>query len=92
MGASVCVPIPEGDKGRGDLQNSLAIVVSGIEDRFYKLGTFNGLLKQVYTRSQFTVCPRPLMGVEDIPEQETALRSPATAQLSGSGQGFVKCV
>ena len=57
VGASVRVPIPEVDKGRGDLRNILIIVVSVTDERFYKLGTTNG--KQLYTRSQFTVCPRP---------------------------------
>ena len=36
--------------------------------------------------------PKTTNGVEDVPEQETALRSAATAQSSGSGQGFIKCV
>ena len=54
VGASVRVPIPEVTKRRGELRNILAIVMSVTEDGFYKLGTTNRLLKQLYTRSQYT--------------------------------------
>ncbi|XP_046683489.1 uncharacterized protein LOC124369516 [Homalodisca vitripennis] len=147
-GVTVRVPIPDVDKGRGDLRNILAVVMDTTEDGFYKLGTANGVLKQLYARSQFTVCQKSLvrlelpgtpndcataeidryiaepplpregdplswwriheavypnlsrlvkinMGfvvrVEDVPDQETGLRTVATAQSTGSGQGFVRC-
>jgi hypothetical protein len=90
-GVTVRVPIPDVDKGRGDLRNILAVVMDTTEDGFYKLGTANGVLKQLYARSQFTVCKKSLVRVEDVPDQETGLRTVATAQSTGSGQGFVRC-
>ncbi|XP_022194657.2 KRAB-A domain-containing protein 2-like [Nilaparvata lugens] len=90
-GSTVCVPIPEVDKGKGDLRNVLAVVMEVTEDGFYKLGTKNGILKQLYSRSQFTVCKNNFIRAEDVPELKTGLCSAANAQSCGSGQGFVKC-
>lgn len=90
-GVTIRVPIPDVDRGKGDLRNILAVVMDVTEDGFYKIGTANGVLKQLYARSQFTVCKKRLMSVEDVPDQETGLRTAAAAQSCGSGQGFVKC-
>ncbi|XP_074040062.1 uncharacterized protein [Leptinotarsa decemlineata] len=89
-GVTIRVPIPDVDKGRGDLRNILAVVMDTTEDGFYKLGTANGVLKQLYAGSQFTVCTKSLVRVEDVPDQETGLRTVATAQSTGSGQGFTQ--
>lgn len=43
--------IPDFDKGRGDSHNPLAVFMSVIEDGLYRLGTFEGFLKQLYVRS-----------------------------------------
>jgi hypothetical protein len=56
VGSTVRVPIPDVDKGRGDSRNILAIVMNVTEDGFYRIGTTQGILKQLYAISQFTVC------------------------------------
>ncbi|XP_068229593.1 uncharacterized protein [Palaemon carinicauda] len=92
LGASVQVPIPDVDKGRGDLRNLLAVVMSMTEDGFYRPGTAQGILKQLYARSEFTVCPKDFMKAEDVPDLEIAFQSAATSLSTGSGQGFVRCM
>ena len=51
-----------------------------------------GILKQLYARSQFTTCSENLISLSDIPqEKQISLRSAATEQSIGNGQGFFKC-
>ena len=92
LGDTVRVPIPDVDKGRGDPRNVLAVVMNVTEDGFYRLGTERGILNQLYARSQFSVCQKGLLKVEDVPGHEIPLRSAATAQSTGTGQGFLRCM
>jgi len=51
-----------------------------------------GVLKQLYARSQFTVCQQNFVALEEVNhEKELGLRSIATQEATGSGQGFIKC-
>ncbi|GFO14781.1 integrase core domain protein [Plakobranchus ocellatus] len=88
--AIVRVPIPDVDKGRGDSRNLFAVVLNMTEDGFYHLGTDQGVLKQLYARAEFTVCPKEQMKAEDVPDNEIALRSAPTYKFTGSDQGFVR--
>ncbi|GBL62597.1 hypothetical protein AVEN_148756-1 [Araneus ventricosus] len=92
LGTTVRVPIPDVDKRRCDSRNILEVAMSVIEDGFYRLGISEGILKQLYPRSQFTLCPKNWLRIEDIPDHEIPLWSVAIAQSSGSGQGFSKCM
>lgn len=58
------------------------------EDGLYRIVSPEGILNQVYMRSQFTLCPKNLLRIEHIPDNETPLLSVAIAQFSRSGQGF----
>ncbi|GBL80573.1 hypothetical protein AVEN_225263-1 [Araneus ventricosus] len=92
LGTTVRVHIADVDKGLDDSSNILAVETSVTEDGFYRLGTSEEILKQLYARSQFTLCPKNLLRIEDIPDHEISLRSVAISQSNGSGQGFVKCM
>ncbi|GFS77462.1 zinc finger protein 596 [Trichonephila clavipes] len=59
------------------------------KDCFSRLGTFEGILKQVYAKSQFT-CPKNLLRIKDIPDHEIPLLLVAIPHSNGSGEGFVK--
>ncbi|KAL4123274.1 hypothetical protein QTP88_015474 [Uroleucon formosanum] len=39
VGATVRVPVPDVDKGRGDARNILAVVIEVTVDGYYRLGT-----------------------------------------------------
>lgn len=92
IGSTVRIKVPDVDHGRGDPRSVLAVVLDVTEDNFYKLGTRNGIIKQLYTRSEFSVCDEKLIFLEEIPsDKEVSLRTVATAQSTGTGQGFAKC-
>ncbi|XP_043491623.1 KRAB-A domain-containing protein 2-like [Polistes fuscatus] len=92
LGTNVQVPIPDDDKGeRSDSCDILAVVMNVTENGFYRLGTSKGILKEEYARSQFTLCTKNLLRIEDIPNHEISLQSVAIDQFSGSSQEFVKC-
>ena len=67
VGQNVTVPIPDVDKGKGDLRNIIAVVLNRSEDELYKLGTRDGILKKLYSRSEFDVCKQLFLDVKDIP-------------------------
>jgi hypothetical protein len=52
VGKNILIPIPMVDRGKGDPQNLLAVVLSR-EEHGYKLGTKSGVLRGLYTRNQF---------------------------------------
>ncbi|XP_016665010.1 uncharacterized protein LOC107885831, partial [Acyrthosiphon pisum] len=91
--STVRVPVPEVDKGRLDARSILAIVLEVTSDGFYRLGTRDGVLKQLYARSQFTVCQKKLLQIYEVPiDTEVALRTVSKEQSTGTGQGFLKCI
>lgn len=50
LGTTVRIPVPDVDRGRGDARSILGVVLELSPDGFYKLGTRNGVLKQLYAR------------------------------------------
>ena len=91
VGFTVRIPVPEVDRGKGDAKSILAIIIKITEEGFFQLGTRNGRIKQLYSRSQFSVCEQKLIKIEEVPDVEISLRSVGTAQSLGTGQGFKKC-
>lgn len=91
VGDTVRVHIPQVDRGKTDARNVLACILEVTDDKFFKLGTRNGVLKQLYVRSQFQLCHETFLNLEDIPLEDTSLRSVASAQAQGNGQGFIRC-
>ncbi|GFO40112.1 integrase core domain protein [Plakobranchus ocellatus] len=63
-----------------------------IEDGFYRLGTGQEILNQLYARAESNVCSKELMRAGDVRDHETSLPSAATYQFTGSSQGFVRCI
>ena len=55
-GDTVRVWVPDGDRGRTDGRNILALVLEITDANFYKLGTKHGILNYLYARNQFTIC------------------------------------
>ena len=60
-------------KNQVDPYKTLVIVMSMTEDGFYEIRASEGILKQVYVRSQFTLRPKKLLRMEDIPNYEISL-------------------
>ncbi|PRD31570.1 UNVERIFIED_CONTAM: hypothetical protein NCL1_23165 [Trichonephila clavipes] len=75
------------------IANILALVTSG-KNGFYRLGTSEGILKEVYENSQITLCHKNLLRIKDIPDHEIPHLSVAIAHFNGGDAYylcFVKC-
>ena len=89
IGTNVVVRVPDLDRGRLAPRNVLAVVdvnSSGL----YLLGTKEGLLEQLYARSEFTTADNNFIEAYDVPSSSLSLRSTSMI-TSGSKQGFVSC-
>jgi len=80
------------DRGRAEFSNIKAVVVRIEDNGTYKLGTKHGLIKQLFTRNQFTPCVENFLDVTDVPisqEKEVSVREVAKLDSIGTGQGFI---
>ena len=92
VGETVRIAVPDVDRGKGDAKSILAIVMDRTGDGLYKLGSRQGMLRQLYVRSQFSVCEQKLLSMEEIKQDTTiSLRAVANAQSAGTGQGMTRC-
>jgi len=93
VGDTVRVPIPQVDRGKTDAKNLLACILEITDENLFKLGTCNGVLKHLYTRAQFQLSHERFLTVADVPTDtpEISVRTVASAQALGNGQGFVRC-
>lgn len=90
VGTTVRIPVPEVDRGRGDARSILGVILAN-NDGFYRIGTRDGTLKNLLVRSQFDVCKENIINISEVGSKEVGIRTLATSQSLGSGQGFKKC-
>ncbi|XP_060522326.1 uncharacterized protein LOC132699554 [Cylas formicarius] len=93
VGMTVRIKVPEVDKGRGDSRAILGCLLTKTDDDYFQIGRRNRILKGLYSRSQFSVCPENILTPNDIQDNaiELPLRTIATKQSIGTAQGFSKC-
>ncbi|GFQ66080.1 uncharacterized protein TNCT_374891 [Trichonephila clavata] len=60
-------------------------------DAFYKLGTEHGVLKQLYSRSEFSILQEKLLTLVYMGTEETLLRTVASSQSLTGGHGYTRC-
>lgn len=53
IGDNVTIPIPDVDKGKGDLRNIIGVILQKNDEGFYKVGTKHGVLQKLYCRFYF---------------------------------------
>lgn len=53
VGDNVTIPIPDVDKGRGDLRNIIGVILQRNDEGLYKVGTKHGVLQKLYSRYSF---------------------------------------
>ena len=88
---TVRISMPEVDREKGDAKSILAIIIKITEEGIFQFCTRNGRIKQLYSRSQFSVCELILIKIEEVSDVEISFWSVAAAQSLGTGQGFKKC-
>ncbi|XP_008179037.1 uncharacterized protein LOC103308082 [Acyrthosiphon pisum] len=94
VGVNVRVSIPDVDRARGLPRNVLAAIIS-IEDNMYKLGTENGILKHLYTRTEIFLYKEKFILLENVlklsAEKEITFREAAGVNSVMGTQGFQRC-
>ncbi|GFQ69353.1 uncharacterized protein TNCT_556631 [Trichonephila clavata] len=58
---------------------------------FYKLRTEHGVLKPLYSRSEFSILQEKLLTLASVGTEEKSLRTVASSQSLTSGQGYTRC-
>lgn len=53
IGDNVTIPIPDVDKGKGDLRNIIGVILQKNDEGLYKVGTKHGVLQKLYCRYYF---------------------------------------
>ena len=66
VGDTVMVPVPDVDRGHCDFRNIKAVVVECHPNALYRLGTKLGLLKQAYSRNQFTPVKEKFLDISNV--------------------------
>ncbi|GFU51361.1 KRAB-A domain-containing protein 2 [Nephila pilipes] len=56
VSTTVHISIPEIDRGRRDSKSVLAVIMENTGEGFFRLGTRDSRIKQLYFRSQFHIC------------------------------------
>ncbi|XP_015375296.1 PREDICTED: uncharacterized protein LOC107169874 [Diuraphis noxia] len=91
VGTAVKVSIPGVDRARGSPRNLLAVITQ-VEDDLYKLGTENGIIKHMYTRSQIDPCKESFVDLKSVKtEKEITLREAAGFNSVTGSQGYRRC-
>ena len=92
VGTTVMVPVPYVDRGRCEFRNIKAVVLECMSNGLYKLGTKHGVLKQAYSRNQFTPVKQSFLELAEVlKDREVGVQEVAREDSLGTGQGFVKC-
>ncbi|CAH0385870.1 unnamed protein product [Bemisia tabaci] len=89
VGKTVLVLIPAVDRSRTDSRNVTAVLLEE-KDGFCKIGTTEGVICYLYTRSQFTPCSSDLVPFESVPSTEKSLRQIVSSASVSGGQGMQK--
>ncbi|KAK7601006.1 hypothetical protein V9T40_008447 [Parthenolecanium corni] len=89
----MCSTVPDVNRGKTDARSILACVIEKTEDGFYRLGTREGIINSLYARSQFALSHKQFVQLDEVPitSATISLRSVASSQATGNGQGFVRC-
>ncbi|GBM89309.1 hypothetical protein AVEN_88472-1 [Araneus ventricosus] len=87
IGGNVVIPIPYVDGAKADLRNLIGVVLEKNKDGLYKIGTKDGVLNKLYSRSEFDASMQIFLTQEQVPVQEISVRTAARKGAVGTVQG-----
>ena len=90
-GDNVFVPVPMVDRGRGDPCNILGVIINRDDNDLYTIAVKQGLLKNKFTRNEFTICQQRLPTNSDVNTDDRISVREALKKGPSGGQGFVRC-
>jgi hypothetical protein len=71
---------------------ALNVILKINTNKYYELGNNEGTIEKHYTRSQFDVCPKPLITVDEVSNTKKLLREIAkNISLLLGDQGYQRC-
>jgi hypothetical protein len=73
---NVVVRVPDFDRGCLAPGNVLAVVVDVISSGLYQLGTKEGILEQLYARSEFTTADNNFINAHNVPSSSLLFSQP----------------
>ena len=86
LGDSVRIPVPDVDRSKCAARNVIGVVMEVDEEKsLYKIGTSQGVLKTLFTRGQFDVCPERFLATEDVPECSSTSVREAQGKIAVTG-------
>ena len=92
IGDSVRIPVPEVDRSKCAARNVIGVVMDINDDKMYKIGTSQGVLKNLFTRVQFDVCKESFLNPEDVPvSSTTSVREAHGKTAVTESQGYERC-
>lgn len=80
------LPIDPVDRPKIGHSNLMGVVME-VNNGFYKVGTKNGVLPQLFTRNQLEPCENQFIELENVPEAETSFRAAVGAESVTGTQG-----
>ena len=90
IGHCVTVPVSQFDKGCGDPNNVIGIILAK-KDGNYQIGTRGGVIDRWMPRNAFEAVTFRGLGEEDVPKFTLSIREIVRKLSIGNGQGFVRC-
>lgn len=81
IGQNIRIRVPELDRAKADSRNIIAVITSVENVSLYKLGTKHGIVNQMYSRNEFTICKEKIISINDVPDITIALRECAPKRL-----------
>ena len=90
-GDNVAIPVPMVDRGRGDPHNILGVIINRDDNDLYTIAVKQGLLKNKFTRNEFTICQQRLLTNSDVNTDDRISVHVALKKGPSGGQGFARC-
>ena len=92
IGDNVRIQVSEVDRSKCSSRNIIGVVLEIDEEKsLYKIGTDQGVLKNMYCRGEFEICKERFLSVNDVPLTSTSVRECHAKTAITGGQGFFKC-
>ncbi|KAK9720575.1 hypothetical protein QE152_g21981 [Popillia japonica] len=83
-GSTVTIPVPALDRGKGTLRNLIGVIMEITKNNYYKIGTAEEILAQLYSRNQIGACKSKQLSVEEVPEERCTLRTASNLNLENN--------
>ena len=68
-----------------------SVVMEIVDEAFYRIGTKNGVLSQLFSREQIAACTTTFLNLNDVHATSVTVREVNVKSSVTGGQGFFQC-